>query len=134
VGANRTYYSAPGVATVRWDESERAVVVEWEGWANTAEFRSLLEAEVTALQEHGGSRMLADCRLQRVLNAADQERADEDWIPRVTRAGLKRFAVVLPMSDRAAAHLRQHLGAVSPDDFRVRFFATVEEAREWLHR
>src|SRR2546429_8779464 len=78
-----TYFSVPGVAIVRWDEPTATVVGEWDGWANTAEFAALLAAEVKALKDHGGSRLLADCRRQRVLNPADQERADQEWTPQV---------------------------------------------------
>lgn len=124
------YYSVPGVATVRWDEPTATVCVEWDGWANASEFRSLLEAEVKALHDHSGSLLLADCRNQRVLNPADQDRADKEWVPAALAAGLKRFAVVLPVSDMAAGHLRERLGKVL--DMQIAYFATVEEAREWL--
>src|SRR5216117_4394009 len=112
VGAD-VYFSTPGVASVRWDEPSATVVVEWEGWANTAEFAALLDAEIKALRERGASRMLADCRRQRVLNPADQERAEREWTPRAIEAGLKRFAVVLPISDVAAANLKERLGSAT---------------------
>jgi hypothetical protein len=126
------YYSVPGVATVRWEEPEATVFVEWDGWANTAEFSALLDAEVKALLDHGGSRLLADCRRQRILNPADQERADREWTPRAIQAGLKRFAVVLPISDMAAGHLQERLAKVPKSAMQVAYFASVEEAREWL--
>ena len=126
------YFSVPGVATVRWDGPNATVFVEWDGWANTAEFTALLDAEVKALQDHAGSCLLADCRRQRVLNPADQERADREWVPRAIQVGLKRFAVVLPESDLAAAHLRERLGKVPTTAMRIAYFASVEEAREWL--
>jgi hypothetical protein len=127
-----TYFSVPGVASVRWDSAAGTVFVEWEGWANTAEFTGLLDAEVSALKEHACSRLLADCRRQRVLNQADQERANRDWLPRALEAGLKRFAVVLPVSDLAAAHLRERLSEVPHTALQVSYFGTVEEAQEWL--
>jgi SpoIIAA-like len=130
--ADETYFSMPGVATVRWDEPTKTVVVEWDGWANSAEFKGLLDAEVKALHDHAGSRLLADCRRQRVLNPADQDRANEEWVPRVVEAGLKRFAVVLPESDMAATHLRDRLGKVPKTVMQVDYFSSVEEAREWL--
>ncbi|HKW72715.1 MAG TPA: hypothetical protein VJQ08_07805, partial [Candidatus Dormibacteraeota bacterium] len=74
--------------------------------------------------------LLADCRNQRVLNPADQDRANREWVPAAVKAGLKRFAVVLPVSDMAAGHLRERLGKVS--DIETAYFTTVEEAREWL--
>ena len=126
------YYSVPGVATVRWDGPTATVCVEWDGWANSAEFSALLDAEVKALQDHTGSRLLADCRRQRVLNPADQERADREWTPRVIMAGLKRFAVVLPESDMAAGHLQERLGKVPKTVMQIAYFNSVEEAQEWL--
>lgn len=126
------YFTVPGIATVRWDEPHSTVFVQWDGWANTAEFKSLLDAEVKALRDHGGSRLLADCRRQRVLNLADQERANREWLPEVLAAGLKRFAIVLPESETAAGHLRERLGSVT--EMEVAYFASVEEARDWLGR
>ena len=126
------YYSVPGVATVSWDGEHGTVFVEWDGWANSAEFSALLDAEVRALQDHGGSCLLADCRRQRVLNPADQERADREWTPRAIMAGLKRFAIVLPESDMAAGHLQERLGKVPRSAMQIGYFGSVEEAREWL--
>lgn len=126
------YFSVPGVATVRWDEAHRTVHVEWDGWANSAEFTALLDAEIRALEQHRGSCLLADCRRQRVLNPADQERADREWTPRAIMAGLKRFAIVLPESEMAAGHLTERLGKVPRTAMQIAYFGSVEEAREWL--
>ena len=128
------YFSVPGVASVRWDDTHATVFVEWEGWANTAEFAAMLEAEIKALKERGGSRLLADCRRQRVLTRADQERAEPEWTPPVIEAGLKRFAIVPPVSDIASNHLRERLGSMPKSAIQIRYFASVEEAREWLAR
>lgn len=130
--SDETYFAVPGVASVRWDDPTATVVVEWDGWANTSEFAALLDAEVKALKEHRGSRLLADCRRQRVLNPADQERADREWVPQVLEAGLRRFAIVLPVSDVASAHLRERLGKVPQTAMKIDYFASVDEAREWL--
>ncbi len=127
-----TYFSLPGIASVRWDDEHQLVHVAWEGWANSSEFASLLDAEVKALAEHQCSRLLADCRRQRVLNVADQERANRDWIPRAAAAGLKKFAIVLPVSDLAAAHLRQRTGETPRSAFDVAYFDDLEEAIAWL--
>src|SRR5690348_7028785 len=126
------YFTVPGIATVRWDGTHSTVFVQWDGWANTAEFKSLLDAEVKELRDHRGNRLLADCRRQRVLNLADQERANREWLPEVLAAGLERFAIVLPESETAADHLHERLSSVT--EMEVAYFATVEEARDWLGR
>ena len=128
------YFSVPGVATIRWEEEEQLVFVVWEGWAKTAEFEELLEAEVRALKEHSGSRLLADCRRQRALNQATQFTAEQEWSPRVIEAGLKRFAVVLPESEQAAAQLRERLDQLPKGGFKMAYFASVDEARKWVSR
>ena len=37
------FFRMPGVASVRWDHEAQVVLVEWEGWANSAEFAQLLD-------------------------------------------------------------------------------------------
>lgn len=102
--------------------------------ANSTEFAAILDAEVRALKDHGGSRLLADCRLQKVLSPADQDRAGREWLPRALATGLKRFAVVLPVSGLAGMNLRDRLKEVPTAKLDVGYFATVEQAREWLAR
>jgi len=132
--ADDVYFDAPGVASVRWDEDGQLVLVEWQGWANAAEFSELLEAEIAALRKHHGTRMLADCRRQKGLSAADQDRANEVWLPRALAGGLKRFAVVVPSSGLAEANLKDRLGKVRAAALEVAYFATPDEARDWLGR
>lgn len=129
---DQTYFTVPGVASVKWVEAGHWTLVEWQGWATAEEFAALLDAEVRALKEHGGTCVLADCRLQRVLSADVQVRANQEWVPRVVEAGLKKFAVVLPLSDLAASHLQERLNEVPPSAFEVAYFTTVEGAQEWL--
>ena len=128
------YFDVPGVASVRWDEDGQLVLVEWQGWANSREFAELLEAEITALKNHHGSRLLADCRRQKVLNPADQDRANKAWLPRALAAGLKRFAVVIPSSVLAEVNLKTSLEQVPATALDVAYFATPERARDWLGR
>jgi hypothetical protein len=126
------YFDVPGVASVRWDEDGQLVLVEWQGWANTTEFSQLLEAEIAALRKHHGTRILADCRLQKVLKPADQDRANTEWLPRALAAGLQCFAVVVPSSALAELNLKASLDKVPATALEVAYFATPEEARDWF--
>ena len=67
-----------------------------------------------------------------VLNPADQERADREWVPQALEAGLRRFAIVMPESELAAGHIRERLDKVPQTAMEIAYFASVEEAREWL--
>jgi hypothetical protein len=126
------YFHAPGVASVTWDQGVSSVLVEWEGWADSAEFKTLLDAGVRALVEHRGSRWLADCRRQRALSPADQEWGDQVWLPQAVASGLKWFAVVLPKSQLATINLQDREATLRQMGLEVGYFTTVEEARAWL--
>lgn len=126
------YFELSGVASVKWDQSLSAVVTEWEGWANPDEFSGMLQAEIRALRAHRGSRQLVDCRRQKGLRQADQEKADQDWLPKAVAVGLRQLAVVRPTSGLAAMNLIERLSKVREGTVEVRYFDTVEEARAWL--
>jgi hypothetical protein len=128
------YLNLAGVVTVSWDPNDELVLVVWEGWANGEEFEALLNAEVEALSRQRGSRLLADCRRQRVLSPIEQDRADREWLPRALAAGLKRFAIVLPTSALAAMNLQDRLRKVPNAALDVAYFDGVEEARAWIVR
>jgi hypothetical protein len=130
--ADGVYFKTPGVASVKCDEDAQLVLVEWDGWANSAEFAALLDAEIQALEQHRSTRLLADCRRQKVLHPDDQDRANREWLPRALKAGLKRFAIVVPASVVAEMNIRDSLEKASGAALQVGYFAMVEEARVWV--
>ena len=131
MSAEHVYFAVPGVASVRWEPEGELVVVEWEGWSDSVEFAALLAAEIQALTKHRGSRLLADCRRQKVLSPADQDR-DTQWLPRAVAAGLKRFAIVVPASGLATTNLRDRLGTEPGTTLEIAYFDGVDEAKAWL--
>jgi hypothetical protein len=126
------YFDVPGVAMVGWEAATETVLVEWAGWADATEFTALLDAEIRALREHQGTRLLVDCRLQQVLTPTALDWADREWMPRALAAGLKRMAVLLPETPAAAADLKGRLGRVPKEALQVMYFDEVEPARDWL--
>jgi hypothetical protein len=126
------YLDISDVVTVNWDDATATVLVEWRGWAESADFKAVLDAELQALREHHGTRLLADCRRQRIIDEADQDRADREWLPEALAAGLKRFAIVLPDNRLAAINLEDRLNKVPISSLEVGYFASTDAAREWL--
>ena len=129
--ADNVYFAVPGVASVRWEPDGEMVLVEWEGWSDSDEFAALLAAEIRALTEHRGTRLLADCRRQKVLSPGDQI-ADTQWLPRALAAGLKRFAIVRPASGLATQNIMERLRAIPMTTLEIAYFDDVDEAKAWL--
>lgn len=132
--ADGTYFNHPGVALVTWDRTSKAVITEWQGWANPSEFAAVLEAGLRAIKEHRSSRGLVDCLRQRVVQQSDQDWVNQNWFPRALAAGLTRLALVLPKSELAMMNIKDVLSKVSDTTLEIAYFSTVDEAIGWLAR
>ncbi|HEV2029545.1 MAG TPA: STAS/SEC14 domain-containing protein [Candidatus Dormibacteraeota bacterium] len=126
------FFNRPGIAVVSWEAASRAVYIEWQGWATPDEFAAALDSGVATLIAHHSTLWLADCRGMKTIQQSDQEWLDKHWFPRVLAAGLKRMALVIPISGLAKMNLEEIMGKVPNTDLEVGFFATVAEARTWL--
>ena len=127
------YFDLPGVAVVKWDASAQAAHMEWQGWAEPAEFRAANDALVQAIKDHGGSRVLGDTRQIKVIQQSDQDWVNHDWFPRILAAGLTRMALVIPASGLAKMNIDDMVSRVA-DRLDVAYFKTLGDAREWLGR
>jgi hypothetical protein len=126
------YFDHPDVAVVTWDPQLEAVHVEWQGWASSTERAACLEAGLQALIEHQASRWLVDGRAMKVVKQADQDWIGQNWFPRVLAAGLRRMAIVEPVSGLARMNVGDILARVAGTTLEVQHFATVEAAQAWL--
>ena len=126
------YYNLPGVAAVTWDRTLKSVYVEWKGGSNPTYFTECLETGLRVLQDHRGSRWLADCRNLRPILQAEQVWLDREWFPRALSAGLTRMAVVIAKSAIAKQNVEDILGRVSNHRLDVAYFATIDQAAQWL--
>jgi hypothetical protein len=128
------FFNRPGVAIVKWDAACKAAHIEWQGWADPAEFAAANDAIIVALTQHRGTRALGDCRNMKVIKQSDQEWVNRDWMPRILAAGLRRMALVIPKSGLAMMNVQEIMSRVPGTKLDVGYFATIEEARDWISR
>jgi hypothetical protein len=107
--------------------------MEWQGWASPTEFKAANDALVQAITEHHSTKVLGDSRQIKVIQKTDQEWVNRDWFPRILGAGLTRMALVLPKSGLAKMNIDDLVSRVA-DRLDVAYFATLDDAREWLAR
>lgn len=127
----RVYFNLPGVAIVKWDAASQAAHIEWQGWAEPAEFRGANDALVQAIKDHGATRVLGDSGQIKVIQKSDQDWVNRDWFPRILAAGLTRLAMVQPASGLAKMNIDDMVSRVA-GQLDVAYFATLGEARVWL--
>lgn len=125
------YFTRLGVADVIWDANWNVVHIEAQGWADTAESRAILDSAIRAMTDHQGSRWLVDCRDLKAIKQSHQEWITENLLPRALAAGLRVAAIVMPNDAEAMMNI-DDMAKVADNAIDVRYFSTVEKARQWL--
>jgi hypothetical protein len=99
-------------------------------------FERLLTTGADELDKHGGKKWLSDDRNAVVVAPEDIKWSEVEWVRRMTEAGLKHWAVVLPASAVGSLQLKKSLGAPEKESripgLTIRTFESVEEALAWL--
>ena len=110
----------------------QAAHIEWQGWANPAEFRAANDALIHVISTYGSSRILGDSRRIKVIQKSDQEWVNDDWFPRILAAGLRRMALVIPQSGLAKMNIDDMVSRVPGSQLDLAYFSTLDGARNWL--
>ena len=67
-----------------------------KGYLPPGGFRKPLNASAELLETHRATKYVSDDRANVVVDPDDTEWADDHWYPRVAKAGLKHWALVMP--------------------------------------
>lgn len=95
-------------------------------------FRKLLTAGAELLEAHRATKYLSDDRSNVVVDPADVKWADENWYPRAIKAGLKRWALVMPSNMVGTLQSKAILEDRRKRGLDVEGFDSVEAAMAWL--
>lgn len=118
-------------AKVEWLEAEKVILKKFTGFIHDQELRSAFNAGYEKLQQEHGTKWLSDNRGLPVYKHEDTEWINNDWFPRMLKAGWKYWALVEPESA---------IGAMTMKNFKfyvergivLQTFKSVEEALQWL--
>jgi hypothetical protein len=121
--------------TLGWSEEDRTVTMEWRGYVDGEDYRSMLLALIELLESKSASRLLVDSRKAKAVTLEDQAWVNTVWSPKAKKAGLKFTAMLVPEST---------VGKMSLDRMRSKFepapggdsvyFSDPAEAKAWLRR
>lgn len=75
---------------------------------------------------------MSDDREMVVVREEDYKWADEEWVPRVIKAGFKYWAIVLPSSSIGTMQVKRFAEEHRARGVTVEVFDTLESAMEWL--
>jgi hypothetical protein len=120
------------VCTIRYDPEGRCVVMVWQGYATSAEFRAANERVLAAIYAHRATNLLGDVSRFVLIGATDQNWLNDNWIPRAIEAGLRRVALVQPtyyFNQVAVENVGRRLDATR---LQLSYFGDMASARDWI--
>ena len=118
--------------TVGYDAEVPCVVMTWQGYAPSREFRDANERVLNVLVERGSSKLLGDVREFVLIGQEDQLWLANNWIPRAIAGGLRTAALLTPSFYFNQVAVRAVIQALDPDRLSVRQFEDHDDARTWL--
>lgn len=117
---------------IYWDDAIRTVGAEWLGYTEKNDFREALNVGYELFIQKRSTRWLADTRNMGPMAPEDQDWVNNDWFPRMIKAGMTRMAVIVARKVVTQMTVRRVLSKVGNKDFTAAYFDDLEDARNWL--
>ena len=118
--------------SVDYDVDVPAVVMIWRGYATSGVFRAANEQVLQTIGERRAKKLLGDITEFVLIGAEDQDWLNNVWLPRAMEAGLRVAALVTPSFYFNRVAVENVVKKLDPARLQVAYFATRDEAREWL--
>ncbi len=133
---------ATEVYNIYFDNDLNMVVMEWNGYATSEQFREGTELMLNTLIKHNASKVLADIKNMILIAMEDQKWLDTNFLPRAFKFGFKALAIVKPNSYFNKVAVESISYKVNKEKLLISFFDSIDEknpawfiedeAKEWL--
>jgi hypothetical protein len=117
---------------IYFDRDINSVVMEWDGYATSAEFKEGTELMLNTLIRHNTFKVLADIKDMILIGVEDQQWLIDQFLPRAIEFGFKAIAIVKPDSYFNKVAVESVSYKVDKDKLEIMFFDNAEQAKEWL--
>lgn len=117
---------------IYFDKDINAVVMKWQGYATSNQFKEGTELMLNTLINYNGSKVLADIKEMTLIGMEDQQWINDVFLPRATRFGFKAIAIIKPRSYFNKIAVETISYKVDKEKLTINFFDDVEEAKDWL--
>jgi hypothetical protein len=122
----------PTVYNVFYDELSKYVVMQWQGYATSNEFREGTELMLNTLISNRSSTVLADITRMVLISQEDQRWLENNFLPRAMRFGFKKIALIRPNSYFNKVAVETITGKIDRDKLSYEIFDSIEDATAWL--
>ena len=122
------------IYNIYFDEDINTVVMEWNGYATSKQFKEGTELMLNTLIKNNCSKVLADIKDMKIIAMEDQQCLHEEFLPRATKFGFKAIAIIRPDFYFNKVAVESISYKTDKDKLTINFFDNTKEAREWLSK
>jgi hypothetical protein len=122
-----------------WAPDVPCLIIQWHGFANSAQFRSLMDRGLALYIEKAVATQplgwLADTRRVSAVRPDDQLWMAHDWNPRAYAAGIRHISFVVPETVFGQISVNTYssaAGAAAAYTLETAQHQTLEAAKHWL--
>jgi hypothetical protein len=118
--------------SVTFDDKVPCVVMAWNGYATSQQFRAANEDVLAIIEARRASKLLGDITHFKLIGADDQRWLNDMFIPRMIAAGLRHVALVQPIYYFNKVAVDTVSQRVDQSRLLIGHFDNQTEARAWL--
>ena len=122
------------IYNIYFDKDLDCVVMEWDGYATSKQFKQGTELMLNTLIQNNCSKVLADIKDMKIIAMEDQQWLNEEFLPRATSFGFKAIAIVKPDYYFNQVAVETISYKVDKKKLTINFFDNIEDAKEWLSK
>ena len=119
---------------VYFDEDNGFVIMHWNGYATSQQFRDGTELMLDTLTRHNSSKVLADIREMVLIGQDDQHWLENNFLPRAMMAGFKKIAIVRPTSYFNKVAVENLSYKIDKEKLTIYFCDNTHDAIQWLNK
>lgn len=120
------------VYNIYFDKEINSVVMEWDGYATSAQFKEGTELMLNTLIHNNCFKVLADIKGMVLIGTEDQQWLNTHFLPRAIKFGFKAIAIIKPDHYFNKVAVESVSYKVEKDKLAINFFDNTAEAKEWL--
>jgi hypothetical protein len=122
----------PATYSIHFDDVLQAVIMRWQGYATSVEFREGTELMLDMLKLNHANKVLADIEEMAIIGMDDQAWLNSDFLPRAIASGFRAIAIIRPHAYFNKVAVESISYKVDKEKLAIAFFDNKRSAREWL--
>src|SRR5687767_688828 len=120
------------IYNIYFDKEAGCVVMDWDGYATSEQFKQGTELMLNILIENKSSKVLADVKDMVLIGMEDQNWLDTQFLPRAVKFGFKAIAIIRPDNYFNKVAIESISYKVDKEKLAINFFDNTEDAKKWL--